>query len=402
MRVERVTSAPELRALAVVAPSVAAEVSEIIAEVRESGDIALARFADEFDGVTGAFKASPDALDSALADLDRAVRDGLEVAIANVRAVAEAQLAALTVVTLEQGHTVSIREEPVRRAAIYAPGGRNPYPSTIVMGVVTAKAAGVDEVVVCVPRGHPVMLAAAALCGADEVLLTGGPHTIAALAYGTETIERADVIAGPGGPHVQEAKRQVYGDVGIDMFAGPSDLMIVADAGVDDTAVIADLLAQAEHGEGSLAVLVCSESSLLELAATEAAAHLGEATIALVQTAEPLSLIRQFAPEHLQLVGAGPEALADDVRSAGCVLVGSASGTAFSDYVAGSNHTLPTGGAARFASGLGPANFRRRVSEVRIGGEAAATLARAGVPIAVAEGFTQHARSMALRENGDR
>ena len=246
------------------------------------------------------------------------------------------------------------------------------------------------------------MLATAALCGADEVLLTGGAHTVAALAYGTESLARADVIAGPGGPHVQEAKRQVYGDVGIDMFAGPSDLMIVAEGGVDDDAVIADLLAQAEHGEGSLAVLVSEDTALLDRAAEAAAAHGGDATVALLNSGDPLPAIAEFAPEHLQLVGAGPEALAPEVRNAGCVLIGPASGTAFSDYAAGSNHTLPTGGAARFASGLGPANFRRRVSEVRIPGRAAQKLAKVAVPIAEAENFTQHARSMALRENGDR
>jgi histidinol dehydrogenase len=378
------------------------EVAEIITEIREGGDHALARFADEFDGVKGELKATPAQMSAALNELDKPVRSGLELAIANVTAVAEAQVAESREVKLKQGHTVTIREEPVSRAAIYAPGGRNPYPSTIVMGAVTAKVAGVRDIVVCAPKAHPVMLAAAALCDVDQVLLTGGAHTIAALAYGTDTIARADVIAGPGGPHVQEAKRQVYGDVGIDMFAGPSDLMIVAEAGVDDDAVIADLLAQAEHGEGSLAVLISNDAKLLDRAAEAAAEHGGEATIALLQTADPLPAIAEFAPEHLQLVGPAAEALAPDVRNAGCVLIGASAGTAFSDYVAGSNHTLPTGGAARFASGLGPAHFRKRVSEVRISPAAADKLAKAGIPIAEAEGFTQHARSMALRENGDR
>lgn len=383
-------------------PSVTDEVAEIIAEVREEGDRAMARFADEFDGVKGSLHADPATLKSAVDDLKPELRAGLEVAIENVRTVAQAQLSVPREVKLKQGQTITLVEKPVRRAAIYAPGGRNPYPSTIVMGVTAAQVAGVEQIVVCAPLGRPLMLAAAALCGAEEVLMTGGAYTVAALAYGTESIERADMIVGPGGPHIQEAKRQVYGDVGIDMFAGPSDLMIVAQGGVDDEAAIADLLAQAEHGEGSLAVLVSADSALLDQAADAAAAHGGEATVALVQTDDPLPLIDEFAPEHLQLIGPGPEKLAESVTNAGCVLIGAASGTAFSDYVAGSNHTLPTGGAARFASGLGPANFLRRVSEVRISPAAAAELAKSGVPIAEAEGFTQHARSMALRENGDR
>jgi histidinol dehydrogenase len=401
VRVERVSDGAQLRGLAVTPPSVTAEVTEIIAEVRETGDAALLRFADEFDGVKGSLHADATALKAAINLLESDVRAGLEAAIANVRAVAAAQLSEPREIALEQGHSVTVREEPVGRAAIYAPGGRNPYPSTVVMGVITANVAGVQDVVVCVPKAHPVMLAAAALCEADEVLVTGGAHTIAALAYGTDSVRRADVIAGPGGPHVQEAKRQLFGTVGIDMFAGPSDLMIVAEAGVADDAVVADLLAQAEHGEGSLAVLVSSDAALLDRAAGEAAEHGGEATIALLQTDEALPVIVEFAPEHLQLVGPGPEALAPRVRNAGCVLIGPASGTAFSDYIAGSNHTLPTAGSARFASGLGPGHFRRKVSEVRISAGAADRLAATAVPIAEAEGFTLHARSMALRENGE-
>lgn len=402
MRVERVADGSELRPLLLAPPSVVDEVAEIIAEIREGGDHALERFADEFDGVTGDLKATPAQMRAALDSLAPDVRTGLDVAVANITAVAQAQLANPSIVTLPQGHTVTIREEPVSRAAVYAPGGRNPYPSTVLMGAVTAQVAGVGDVVVCAPKGHPVMLAAAALCGADQLLLTGGAHTIAALAYGTESIVRADVIVGPGGPHVQEAKRQVYGEVGIDMFAGPSDLMIVAEAGIDDEGVIADLLAQAEHGEGSLAVLVSADEKLLDRAADAATEHGGDATVALLQTDDPLPVVAEFAPEHLQLVGPGPEELVSGVRNAGCVLIGPSSGTAFSDYVAGSNHTLPTAGAARFSSGLGPAHFRKRVSEVRISAAAAAQLASAGVPIAEAEQFTQHARSMTLRENGDR
>jgi histidinol dehydrogenase len=294
---------------------------------------------------------------------------------------------------------VLLRELPVRRAAIYVPGGRAPYPSTVVMGAVTAQAAGVEEVVVCAPGAHPVILAACALCGVDEVYAMGGAHAVAALAYGTETIERVDVIAGPGNLYVQEAKRQCSADVGIDGFAGPSDVLVVA-AGwteVSVTSVQVDLAAQAEHGPGTIVVAASDEPALLDAIDFDP----GEAVCALVDLPDMeagLQLANDFAPEHLELIGAAAEALAPRVRSAGCVFVGASGATAFGDYVAGSNHCLPTGGAARFASGLGARHFRRRMSEVRIG-DAAKALAQAGVPIAEAEGFGVHARSMREREN---
>jgi histidinol dehydrogenase len=273
------------------------------------------------------------------------------------------------------------------------------------MGVVTARAAGVDEVVVCAPGGHPVILAACALCGADEVWRMGGAHAVAAFAYGTDTVPRVDVIAGPGSLYVQEAKRQVSGDVGIDLFAGPSDVLVLAAGDADAELVALDLMAQAEHGAGAVVALVTDDAALLE----DVAARLdhgpdSDAAAALVLVpalVQGLALAESFAPEHLELVGAPAEALEPQVRSAGCVFVGRESGTAFGDYVAGSNHTLPTGGAARFASGLSPRAFRRRMSTVRIG-PAAPALARAGAPIAEAEGFDQHAQSMRVRENPKR
>jgi histidinol dehydrogenase len=293
---------------------------------------------------------------------------------------------------------VLLREIPVRRAAIYVPGGRAPYPSTVVMGVVTAQAAGVEEVVVCAPGAHPVILAACALCGVDEVYAMGGAHAVAALAYGTDTIARVDVIAGPGNLYVQEAKRQCSGDVGIDGFAGPSDVLVVAAHGADPRLVSLDLQAQAEHGAGTIVVAASDDPELLD------AVEIGEGDAVAVLVDLPdmeagLALAEAFAPEHLELVGQAAEALAPRVRSAGCVFVGAEGATAFGDYVAGSNHCLPTGGAARFASGLGARHFRRRMSEVRIG-TAAAALADAGAPIAEAEGFALHARSMRDRENG--
>jgi histidinol dehydrogenase len=367
--------------------SVADDVREIVAAVRERGDEAVIAYEQRFGGGGGALRVSGEELRAALDALDPAVRAGLEVAIANVRAVAEAGIDAEAEATLPQGHTVRLREQPVGRAAIYVPAGRNPYPSSVVMGAVTARAAGVDEVLLAAGE-HPVILAAAALCEVDAVFRMGGAQAIAALAYGTETVPAADVIVGPGSLWVQEAKRQVSGDVGIDGFAGPSDLTVILSAGADARAMALDLAAQAEHGEGSLVVAVSDDAALLDgLPGVGVLADSMEAALAFAEA---------LAPEHLQLAGESAEALAPRVRRAGCLFVGSETGTAFGDYVAGSNHTLPTGGAARFASGLNVRHFRRRMAEVRLGA-AAAELARAGAPIARAEGFERHAASMDAR-----
>jgi histidinol dehydrogenase len=266
------------------------------------------------------------------------------------------------------------------------------------MGAVTARAAGVDEVVVAAPA-HPVILAACALCRVDAVYRMGGAQAIAALAYGTESVGAVDVIVGPGSLWVQEAKRQVAADVGIDGFAGPSDLTVILTAGADPEPLALDLLAQAEHGAASLVVAVSDDRGLLDDLAGRIAG--AEAVSALVHAADmdaALAFSEALAPEHLQLAGTAAEALAPRVRAAGCLFVGAETGTAFGDYVAGSNHTLPTEGAARFASGLNVRHFRRRMAEVRLGG-AAPALARAGAPIARAEGFDLHAASMEIREN---
>jgi histidinol dehydrogenase len=366
------------------------EVTAIVRAVADGRDGALRAYEARF-GNDGPIAVGRDELEDALTGLDPAVRAGLKRAAANVRAVADAGVDREAEVWLEEGHTVKLREVPVRRAAVYAPGGQHPYPSSVIMGAVTARAAGVEEVVLAAPGGHPTILAAAALCGVDEVYRMGGAQAIAALAYGTETIRRVDVIVGPGSLWVQEAKRQVSGIVGIDGFAGPSDLTIIASEGVDPEPLRLDLMAQAEHGEGSLVVAVSDDDALLdalEVGVTVRAADL-EAALAFAEA---------LAPEHLQLAGEAAEALAPRVRSAGCLFVGAESGTAFGDYVAGSNHTLPTDGAARFASGLSARHFRRRMAEVRIGA-AAATLAEAAIPIAQAEGFPHHAASMAIRQN---
>jgi histidinol dehydrogenase len=249
------------------------------------------------------------------------------------------------------------------------------------------------------------VLGACRLAGASVVYRMGGAQAIAALAFGTETVAAVDVIVGPGNLYVQEAKRQVFGQVGIDGFAGPSDLMVIADGDADPEALGLDLLAQAEHGAGSLVVAISDSSELIDALADQVADEPdSEAVVRFVSVGEleqALAIAEAFAPEHLQLVGASAEALAPQVRHSGCVFVGPASGTAFGDYIAGSNHVLPTNGAARFASALAPIHFRRRYTEVRIGSDAAA-LATAAAPIARAEGFELHARSLEarIRDNG--
>jgi histidinol dehydrogenase len=381
-------AAARVRATVPPPASVADEVAGIVHGVREGGDAAVAGYEARFGSETPGLVPG-DELAAALEALDPAVGAGLKRAAANVRAVAEAGLDPESEVALPEGQTVRLREVPVRRAAVYAPGGRHPYPSSVVMGAVTARAAGVDEIVLAAP-GHPVILAAAALCEVDEVYRMGGAQAVAALAYGTETIRPVDVIVGPGSLWVQEAKRQVSSVVGIDGFAGPSDLTIIASQGADPEPLRLDLLAQAEHGEGSLVVAASDDPGLLDRLEVGVTVHSDlEAALAFAEA---------LAPEHLQLAGHEAEQLAPRVRNAGCLFVGIESGTAFGDYVAGSNHTLPTDGAARFASGLSPRHFRRRMAEVRVGA-AAPALARAGAPIARAEGFEHHAASMEIREN---
>ncbi|MDQ3769656.1 MAG: histidinol dehydrogenase, partial [Actinomycetota bacterium] len=396
MRIERLAiagdpagAARRTRALQAPPSSVEPTVRDIIAAVRDGGDGAVRELTARLD--TGGAEPPPlrvteEELAGALAALDPAVRTGLETAVTNVALVADAGTGEDRQVRLPQGHTVTLREVPVRRAAIYVPGGRAALPSTLVMGVVTARAAGVEEVAVCTSLGHdgdahPVILAACALIGVSEVYRMGGAQAVAALALGTEAVPRVDVMAGPGTLYVQEAKRQLSGEVGIDGFFGPSDLLVLCDGGADPHLLALDLLAQAEHGEGSLVAAACHDDAMLDLLEAELAAgaarHPGAVLAPCVlaeagSLLEALAFAEQFAPEHLQLAGADAEALAGRVRAAGCVLVGQASGTAFSDYVAGSNATLPTAGAARFASGMGPRTFRRRVSEVRIADAAGA------------------------------
>jgi histidinol dehydrogenase len=405
-------AARRVRALVPSPGSVQDAVAEIIAQVRGQGDAAIAGYTRRFDthnAEPGALRVDLEALASAALGLEPDLAAGLKEAIHNVGVVAAAWREENDRVVELGRHRVTLRTAPVARAALYVPGGRAPYPSTVVMGVVTARAAGVHEVAVCAPPGedgelHPVILGACQLTGAREVYRMGGAQAIAALAYGSESVTPVDVIVGPGNLYVQEAKRQVSGQVGIDGFAGPSDLMVIADDGADPDLLGLDLLAQAEHGPGTLVIGVSSSVGLLD--AIEAQLSQGGDTgavavlVHLAGTRAALALAQAFAPEHLELAGPAAEALAPEITAAGCVFVGAGAGTAFGDYIAGSNHVLPTNGAARFASALSPRHFRRSFTEVRI--DDASALARAAAPVARAEGFELHARSMEarIRENG--
>jgi histidinol dehydrogenase len=382
------------------------QVAEILAEVRLHGDAAVRDYTERFDHAELApedLAVPPAEIDNAVAALEPAVLAGLRLAMENVRAVARAQLRRDPVrVELEAGHAVEVAETPVRRAAAYIPGGRAPYPSTVVMCAVTARVAGVEEFAVCAPpgpgaRAHPTILAACGLCGVNEVYRMGGAQAIAALAYGTESVRPVDVIVGPGNRYVTEAKRQVVGTVGIDGLAGPSELVVVATAGADARLLALDLLAQGEHGPDSLLVAISPDGGLLRAIEAEIG---GRAPVALVAARDARSAVRladELAPEHLQLAGGEAERLADRVRAAGCLFVGRDAGTAFGDYVAGSNHVLPTGGAARYQSALSPATFRRRMARVSLPAGAAGRLAPPAAAVARAEGFPLHAESMEAR-----
>jgi histidinol dehydrogenase len=409
-------AAAHVRSLSLDGASVAEDVREILARVRAEGDAAVLDYTRRFD-TTGnqprSLLVDADELDEAIKRLPLELIAGLQVAIANVALVADAGVREDVAVELPQGQRVALREVPVGSAAVYVPSGRAPYPSSVVMGVVTARAAGVVDVAVCAPPGvdgevDPVILGTCRLCGVERVYRMGGAHAIAALTYGTDTVARVDVIVGPGNLYVQEAKHQLSARVGIDGFAGPSDLLVLlgAHAGEHELTLAAlDMLAQAEHGEGSLVAAVAPAATVCDtLAATleklvVERPTVGEAAFAIVEVPgarDAVALANAFAPEHLQLIGADVEALAPIVRCAGCVFVGADSATAFGDYVAGSNHVLPTAGAARFASMLSPRHFRRTMGEVRVG-RASTKLAAAGAPIARAEGFEVHAESMLAR-----
>lgn len=429
MRVERTSwdgvdsrgMARELRELSPADAGLAAGASKIVADVRDRGDAALRELTARFDAteVPGSqlrVRVDPELIEHARDEADASLVGALEVAARNIRSVARSELEATSAahVALPQGQTVNLVDRPVRSAGIYSPGGLAAYPSSVLMCCLPARVAGVDRVAVATPPGadgtvHPATLTACAVAGVNEVYAVGGAQAIAAFAFGTETVAPVDVVAGPGNRFVNEAKRLVYGQVGVDGIAGPSELVVVLDATADARCVALDLLAQAEHGSDGVLVAVAARAEALDALAQQLSQLAPErptvrnATIALVGAPDlsaAIELADALAPEHLELaLEIADERLAAD-RVAGAVFFGPGGAVAFGDYAAGSNHVLPTGGAARFGGPLGVRAFRRRTSVVELPAEAAAGLAPRVAALARAEGFDVHAESAEARTPG--
>ena len=422
MRIERAewdgVDAPafagRLRALAPAPGEVTAEVERIVDRVRNGGDAGLREVAEGLGEAPESLRVDPEAVAAAPGLLDPEVREAMRVAGRNIEAVARAELEARArpaTAELPEGQRVEVREEPVATAGVYAPGGRAAYPSSVLMCCVPARVAGVARVCVASPPGaggrpSAAVLAACALAGVDDVYAIGGAQAIAALAFGTETIDPVDLIAGPGNLYVTEAKRLVWGWVGIDGFAGPTELMVVADGTANPEWIALDLCAQGEHGDDSPLIVASADLALLDRIAelvSELAPDrpsVAEATLALVATRgleTALTLADALAPEHLELAFQGADETAARGRIAGCVFVGAGGAAAFGDYAAGSNHVLPTGGAARFGGPLGPGTFRRRTSVVTMPSASAGALAAHVGALARAEGFPVHGESAEAR-----
>jgi histidinol dehydrogenase len=356
----------------------------------------------------------PEAVAAAPGLLEPEVREALQVAARNIEAVARAELEARmrpAAVELPESQRVEVREEAIGAAGVYAPGGRAAYPSSVLMCSVPARVAGVARIAVATPpgaSGRPAasVLAACAIAGVDEVYAIGGAQAIAALAFGTETVEAVDLVAGPGNRYVTEAKRLLSGVVGIDGIAGPSELMVVADGTANAEWIALDVCAQAEHGEDTPLIVASPDLALLDRVAELVVElvierpSIAAAPLALVATRgleAALTLADAVAPEHLELAFEGADETAARARVAGCVFVGAGAAAAFGDYAAGSNHVLPTGGAARFGGPLGPGTFRRRTSLVTVPSRAAVALGPYVGALARAEGFPVHAESAEAR-----
>jgi histidinol dehydrogenase len=404
------------RASGDVVPPEALEIArEIVNDVRAGGEPALRRHAERLGDVEpdGRLFYDRDALLAALDALDTEARERLERVASRVRVFAEAQRAAILDVEIPvPGGAAGHRVTPVERAGCYAPGGRYPLPSSVLMTAVTARAAGVETVWVASPRPQPITLAAAAVAGADGLLAAGGAQAIAALAFGAGPLPAGDVVVGPGNVYVTAAKQLVAGRVGIDMLAGPSELVILADASGDPALIAADLLAQAEHDDDAVPILVTTVPSLITAVERELARQLetlptaATARLALknggyflaASREESIRACDRLAPEHLELHLADADAVADRFRHFGALFIGAASGEVLGDYGAGPNHTLPTGGTARYAAGLSVMTFLRLQTWLRIDDPlAAAPLAEDAAWFGRAEGLEAHARSAEMR-----
>ncbi len=396
------------------------DVRRILADVQERGDAALLDMTRRFDGVDLASVEVPRRRwEQALAELDPALRRALERAVTNIQAFHRSQIPPDAALEVEPGVVLGRRFVPLDAAGVYAPGGRAVYPSSVLMGVVPARAAGVREVVVCSPPlthglPDPVLLAAAALAGADRLFAVGGAGAIAAMAFGTESVPRCEAVVGPGAKWVIEAKRQVAGDVRIDAPAGPSEVLVVADDTADPTLVAAELVAQAEHDPEASVVAVTWVPSVLDAVAealeaqveatprrdvVEAALASRGALLLAATREKALAFARDYAPEHLALYTLDPEEDLEEVPTAGTAFLGGASSVAFGDYLSGANHVLPTAGTARAFSGLSTQTFLRSFTWQALSPEAASHMARDVELLAEAEGLPGHAAAARRRRS---
>ena len=393
-------------------------VEAILAAVRDRGDAAIADYTERFDGFRPEPMAvSPEALEQAWTSLPTNLRDALELAHRRITDFHQRQRPADLAVTGPHGEQLGRRWRPVERAGLYVPGGRAAYPSTVLMNAVPARVAGVKDVVICSPAGrdgavNPVVLAAAHLAGVKTVFRLGGAQAVAAMAFGSESVPKVDVISGPGNLYVTLAKQAVYGQVAIDSLAGPSEVLVIADHSAKPDQVAADLLAQAEHDPLAAAVLITTDPALADginaAVVKQLADHprqeICEAALrdwGLVVVCDDLEscarLSDSFAPEHLELLVERPEPLADRIENAGAIFLGPWSPEAVGDYLAGPNHTLPTCGAARFSGALSVETFMRHTSLIGFNRAALEATGSAVQELATSEGLHSHAESVRRR-----
>ena len=380
-------------------------VSRIVEAVRAEGDAAVRRFAREFDGFSGPFEIPRRAWQAEARKAPRDVRSALKVAAANIARVAGAQRPVSRRVRVASGITVELRVRPLDRVGCYVPGGRYPLPSTLLMTAIPARVAGVPEIIAVCPRPEPVVLAAAEAAGITRLFRLGGAHAIAALAFGTGSVPGVDRIVGPGNKYVAAAKSYLSSEVGIDMQAGPSEILILSDAG-DPAWLAADLIAQAEHDPDARALLITTKRRLASAVARQVAERVpdsgparaaiaGHGGIIVARTrAEMLALANRMAPEHLVV---DDDTTANAVGRAGAIFVGEYTAQVAGDYAIGSNHVLPTGGAARFRGGLSTADFVRVVSVQRMTRAGLTRLAPTVRTLAHAEGLVSHEASIQVR-----
>lgn len=400
--------------------SVHQRVLQIIARVRADGDAALIEYTERFDHFKpDSLEIPKSALDRALESLSEPLRSSLSVAADRIKAYAERQKTPSWQFTEADGTVLGQRVTALDRVGLYVPGGKAAYPSSVLMNAVPAKVAGVRELVMVVPtpRGevNELVLAAARLGGVDRVFRIGGAQAIAALAYGTQSVPAVEKIVGPGNVYVATAKKLVFGQVGIDMIAGPSEILVICDGQTDPDWIAADLFSQAEHDENAQAILLCPdrvylnqvESSIRSMLPEMDRADVIQTSLtrrgALIQVAsldEAAEIANRIAPEHLELSVAEPELLLDRIRNAGAVFLGRYTAEALGDYCAGPNHVLPTSGTARFSSPLGVYDFQKRTSVIHCSSAGASELGKVASVLARGESLTAHARSAEYRIRG--